>query len=84
MKTNLTFNELIRDCRLAANPANKQEQFLSVDVLVQILKVLVEIRDELKKTPKKNDGGGFWPVGGTATPEGEDSEDVVQAPVPFI
>jgi hypothetical protein len=77
-----TFKELLHECRV--NSDAKQPQFIISDVLVKILEVLVEIRDELKKTPKKSDGGGFWPMGGTASPEGEDNEAVVQAPVPFI
>jgi len=57
-----TFNELVKDCR--ANEDTKQPQLLATDLLTQILFVLVEIRDELKKAPKAPDGGGFWPVGG--------------------
>jgi len=61
-----TFNELVQNCR--ANEDTKQPQLLATDLLTQILLVLVEIRDELKKTPKPPDGGGFWPVGGEEIP----------------
>ncbi len=77
-----TFRQLIMDCR--ANSDAKQPELITSDLLTQILSVLVEIRDELKKTPKTSNGAGFWPVGGVATAEGDGDETVVQAPVPFI
>ena len=57
-----TFAELIKEVRVSATET-KQTQFLTSDLLVQILKVLIEIRDELK-TPGKTESW-FRPENGT-------------------
>lgn len=56
-----TFDDLMRDVRV--NSDTKQPQFLVSDLFVQILKVLIEIRDELK-TPGRAESW-FRPEPGT-------------------
>lgn len=48
-----TFNELISDVRVNADNT-KQTQLLPSDLLVQMLKVLIEIRDELEALRSEN------------------------------
>jgi hypothetical protein len=51
-----TFYEMVRECR--TNSDTKQPQLMLPDLLTQILHVLVEIRDELKKPAG---APTFWP-----------------------